>query len=129
MSLIAIIYKLLTLLDPLDLQCSVEHMNEVALSCSFDWKVVGRRLLGEQAIEDIDREEDNEQRKRDKMFVKWREQEGSKVTYRVLIGVFEEVGNRQAAEVVTALLPPIAKGRCCHCVTLLTSTNNSFCTN
>ena len=85
-------------------------MNKVALS-SFDWKVVGRRLVGEQAIVDIDREEGSEQGKRDKMFDKWREHKGPKATYRVLIGVFEEVMNHQAAEVVKALVPPIAEGR------------------
>ena len=110
-----IIINLLTLLDPLDSQCSVKHMNTVAATCPFDWKVVGRRLVGEQAIEDIDREQQGEQRKRDKMFQKWLEMEGSKATYRVLIGVFEEINNVQAAEAVKkALVPPIAEGRCCH---------------
>ena len=113
------ITNLLTRLDsdPLDLQCSDEHMNKVAATCDFDWKVVGRRLVGEQAIVDIDREEQGEQRKRDKMFQKWREQEGSKATYRVLIGVFEEVKNHRAAEAVKTLVVPIAsaEGRGCHC--------------
>ena len=107
----ALITNLLTPLDPLDSQCSVEHMNKVALSFNFDWKVVGRRLVGEQAIEDIDREEQGEQRKRDKMFLKWLEQEGTKATYRVLIGVFEEVNYHQTAEAVRSLVPPIAEGR------------------
>ena len=97
-------------LDPLDSLCSVEHMNTVAVTCSFDWKVVGRRLVGDQAIEDIDKEEQSEQRKRDKMFQKWLEMEGSKATYRVLIGVFEEVKNHQAAETVRSLLPPTCIG-------------------
>ena len=86
-------------------------MNTVAVTSSFDWKVVGIRLVGEQAIEDIDREEQGEQRKRDKMFQKWLEMEGSKATYRVLIGVLEEVKNHQAAEAVRSLVPPIAQGR------------------
>ena len=86
-------------------------MNKVAVTCSFDWKVVGTRLVGEQTIKDIDREEQGEQRKRDKMFHKWREQEGSKATYRVLIDVFGEVKNRQAAEAVMSLVPSIAEGR------------------
>ena len=77
---------------------------------------MGRRLVGEQTIRDIDREEQSEQRKRDKMFQRWLEMEGSKATYRVLIGVFEEVRNHQAAEAVKALVPPIAEGRCFHCI-------------
>ena len=83
----------------------------MAVTCSFDWKVMGTRLVGEQAIKDIDREEQSEQRKRDKMFHKWLEMKGSEATYRVLIGVFGEVKNRQAAEAVMSLVPPIAQGR------------------
>ena len=67
--------------------------------------------MGEQAIEDIDKEEQSEQRKRDKMFQKWQEIEGSGATYRVLIGVFEDVKNHQAAEAVRSLVPSIAEGR------------------
>ena len=85
-------------------------MNTVAATCVSDWKVVGRRLVGEQAIVDIDRDEQGEQRKRDRMFQKWLEMEGSKATYRVLISVFEEVKNFQAAEAVKALVPLIAEG-------------------
>ena len=103
------------MLDPLDSQCSVEHMNTVAATCFFDWRVVGRRLVSEQAIVDIDREEQGEQRKRDKMFQRWLEIEGPKATYRVLIGVFEEINNHQAAAavkgLVTKAVPPMAEGR------------------
>ena len=67
--------------------------------------------MGEQAIIDIDREEQGEQIRRDKIFLKWLEQEGTKATYRVLIGVLEEVNYHQAAEAVKALVPPIAEGR------------------
>ena len=90
-------------------------MNTVATTCRFDWRVVGTRLVGEQAIEDIDREEQAEQRKRDKMFHKWLEMKGSKATYRVLISEFEEIHNHQAAETVKALVamatPTTAEGR------------------
>ena len=85
-------------------------MNTMAMT-DFDWRVVGRRLVGEQAVVDIDREEQSEQRKRDKMFQKWLEMKGSMATYRVLIGVFEEVKNLQAAEAVKALVSLIAEGR------------------
>ena len=113
------ITNLLTPLDtnPLDLQCRNEHMNKIAVTCDFDWKGVGRRLVGKY-VDDIDRDELGEQRKRDKMFQKWLEMEESKVIYRMLI--FEQEKNHQAAEAVKALVPPIAEGRCCHCVALLT---------
>ena len=78
--------------------------------------------MGEQAIVDIDREEQGEQRKRDKMFQRWLEMKGSKATYRVLIGVFEEINNHQAAEAVKALVPPMAEGRCYYCSIVITIT-------
>ena len=90
--------------SPLDSQCSVEHMNTVAAKCNFDWRAVGIRLIGSQAIEDINREEQGEQRKRDKVFQKWLEMEGSKATYRTLICVFDDIKNHQAAEAVKALV-------------------------
>ena len=103
--------------DPLDSQCSFEHMNTVASKCNFDWKVVGRRLVGEQAIVDIDQEEQSEQRKRDRMFQKWLEMEGSKATYKVLIDIIINVQIHQAAEAVKALVPKAPmknEGRCCY---------------
>ena len=66
--------------------------------------------MGEQAIEDIAKEEQGEQRKRDKMLQKWQEMEGSKATYKVLISVFEDVKNHQAAETVRSLVPPTCIG-------------------
>ena len=65
-----------------------------------------------QTVEDIDREDKSEEVKRDKMFLKWKEMKGSRATYRVLMEVFEEVRNHQAAEMVKELVLPIAEGRC-----------------
>ena len=107
----SLIYTSLLSLDPLDSLCSNDHVLKVANKCSFDWKVVGRRLLDLQAIDDIDREERSELSKRDKMFEKWKEMKGSRATYRALMEVFEEVGNHQAAEMVKELVPPIAEGK------------------
>ena len=82
--------------------------------------MVGNRLLlgpqAAQTIKDIDREEQSEQQKRDRMLQMWLEMKGSDATYKVLSDVFEEVGNHQAAEVVKELVPPIAEGRSCHCI-------------
>ena len=50
---------------------------------------------------------------------------GSEATYRVLIGVFGEVKNRQAAEAVMSLVPPIAQGRRCHCCTKVVNIGKS----
>ena len=106
--------NVLSPLDPLDWQCSTDHMLTVAAKCIFNWRVVGRRLLMDrpQTIEDIDREERSEDVKRDKMFEKWKEMKGSSATYRALMEVFEEIGNHQAAEMVKGLVLLIAEGTC-----------------
>ena len=109
--IVELITNLLNPLDPLESQCSVEHINTVIETCCFDWKVVGTRLVGEQTIEDIDREEQDEQRKRAEMFQIWVLMEGTKATYRVLIDVFEDIKNYQAAEAVRSLVPHRAEGR------------------
>ena len=75
---------------------------------SFDWKTVGKRLIGSQIIDDISREEQNEQNKRDKMLEKWLEIKGSKATYRVLFDVLKDVQNTQVAEEVQKLASSIA---------------------
>ena len=88
------------------MQCSEEHLYKIA-TFNFDWKMVGKRLIGLQAIRDIDREEHSEQNKRDKMLEKWLEIDGSKATYRVLIEVLKDVQNTQAAEDVQKLASSI----------------------
>ena len=81
-------------------------MLTVAAKGSFDWRVVGRRLLPDsyQIIEDIELEYKNEQSKRDKMFKKWKEMKGSGATYRGLMAVFKELDNQEAAEMVKNLV-------------------------
>ena len=70
---------------------------------SFDWKTVGKRLIGSQTVEDIDREERSEQNKRDKMFEMWLKMKGSEATYRVLFCVLKDVQNTLVAEEVQKL--------------------------
>ena len=106
-------------LDLLDSPCSVAHLLIVAKKGKFDWKVVGRRLLDPQDIDDIDRDERSEQSKRDTMLLRWKELKGSCATYKALMGVFEEIGNHHGAEMVKKLISPIAEGRCCHCSIVL----------
>ena len=70
----------------------------------FDWKSVGKRLLDDQSIDDIDREEHNEQNKREKMLLKWLQQEGSRATYSCLMEVLEVLKLKDTAEAVTRLV-------------------------
>ncbi|KAL5477471.1 hypothetical protein EMCRGX_G024272 [Ephydatia muelleri] len=101
--------------DPLDSQCDEEHLLKISAAVTFNWKVIGRRLVGIKAVQDIDREDQCKQEKRDQMLEKWIELKGSEATYRGLIEVFEEVKDYHAADavkelvsrdVVTALSPP-----------------------
>eukprot|EP00731_Ephydatia_muelleri_P005504 Em0002g1680a len=89
----------------MDSECSMDHLLDIAL-LAFDWKSVGRRLLNsEQNIEDISRNEPSEENRREKMLMMWRAQKGSAATYRVLIQVFEKIGNGRLAQVVTKMVP------------------------
>ena len=69
---------------------------------------MGRRLIDFQPIEDIEREEQSEQNKRDRMLEKWLEMKGSEATYRALIHVLTDVINTQVAEEVQKLASSIA---------------------
>ena len=81
-------------------------MNTISAKSTFKWKEIGVLLVGNQSVEEID--QDNKvERKENRMLIKWLEMEGTKATYRNLIGVFETTNNLQAAEDVKAL-----NGRC-----------------
>ena len=87
----------------MDTTCSDECLLKIAL-LQFDWKVLGRRLLNSvQNVEDIDREEKEEQHKREKMLLKWKEQKGSGATYRKLTDTLMELGNKHTAESIEQL--------------------------
>ena len=76
-----------------------------------------KRLIGIQAINDINIEEQSEQNKRDKMLEKWLEIKGSKATFRALIEAFNDIDNIRAAEEVQKLASSIVyviEGRRCH---------------
>ena len=57
-------------------------------------------LKDEQDITDIDREENTEQQKREKVLLKWKEQQGPDATYQKLCDVLTEVGNKDTADKV-----------------------------
>ena len=82
----------------MDKACSEKCLLKIAL-LQFDWKSLGRRLLKtEQDIKDIDNEEKAEQHKREKVLLKWKEQQGSSATYQKLVDTLKEVGNKITAE-------------------------------
>ena len=95
----------------MDKTCSKEHLLEASL-LQFDWKIIGHRLLkDEQDITDIDREENTEQQKREKVLLKWKEQQGPDATYQKLCDVLTEVGNKATADKVHQM---VTKGMIQH---------------
>eukprot|EP00731_Ephydatia_muelleri_P023074 Em0015g657a len=87
----------------MDKTCSEKCLLKIAL-LQFDWKLLGRRLLNtEQDVKDIDHDEKEEQDKREKVLLKWNEQQGSGATYQKLIDTLKEVGNKDTAERVEQL--------------------------
>ena len=87
----------------MDKACSEKCLLNIAL-LQFDWKSLGRRLLKtEQDVKDIDNEEKVEQHKREKVLLKWKEQQGSSATYQKLVDTLKEVGNKITAEGVGQL--------------------------
>ena len=84
----------------MDKKCSKEYLLEAAL-WQFDWKIISRRLLkDEQDISDIDHEENTEQQKREKVLLKWKEQQGPDATYQKPFDVLTQVGNKDTADKV-----------------------------
>eukprot|EP00731_Ephydatia_muelleri_P004097 Em0002g273a len=72
----------------MDTKCNRDVILNISL-LKFDWKRVGNRLLDDQDVIDIDREEHEEQNKREKMLLKWLQQKGGSATYRRLVEVLE----------------------------------------
>ena len=101
-------------LDPLDSQCDDKLLLKISATVNFNWKTIGRRLVGFNTVKEIDQKaEQRELEKRDDMFEKWIELKGSKATYRALIEVFEEVNDPLAARAVREIvLHGAATGLC-----------------
>ena len=84
------------------MECSEEDIYTIA-GYDLDWKLVGRRLIGEQKVTDIDREEGSENDKRDKMFLEWKKRKSHDATYQILVNVLRMIGNNATADRVVEL--------------------------
>ena len=73
--------------------CSHEHLLELS-SWEFDLKNI---IESEQDTIESDHEQDTEQQKREKVLLKWKEQQGSGATYRKLINSLRNMGNNVVA--------------------------------
>ena len=74
------------------MECSEEDIYTIA-GYDFDWRRVGRRLLGDLKVKDIDREVgSDEAEKREKMLLKWKSAKSRDATYQALVKVLRAPG-------------------------------------
>ena len=83
-------------------ECSEDDIYTIS-GYDFDWRRVGRRLLGDQKVRDIDREGGSEGEKRENMLLQWRRTKARDATYRALVKVLRELVNNATADHVEVL--------------------------
>ena len=83
----------------LDEVCSHEHLLELSL-LEFDWKSI---IESEQDTTESDHEQVTEQQRREKVLLKWKEQQGSDATYRKLLDALRKIGNMDVANIVDCM--------------------------
>ena len=85
-----------------NMECSEEDIYTIA-GYDFDWKLVGRRLLGNQKVTDIDLEGSSEGDTREKVLLEWKKTKSRDATYQALVKVLRTVQNNATADSVEAL--------------------------
>ena len=84
------------------MECSEDDIYTIT-GYDFDWRRVGRRLLGDQKVRDIDREGGSEGEKRENMLLQWKRTKARDATYRVLVKVLRDLDNNATADRVEKL--------------------------
>ena len=84
------------------MECSDEDIYTIA-GYDFDWKCVGRRLLSDQKVTDIETEGSSERDKRDKLLLEWKKAKSRDATYQALVKVLRAIQNNATADRVEAL--------------------------
>eukprot|EP00731_Ephydatia_muelleri_P002940 Em0001g2940a len=92
----------------LNMECSEEDIYTIA-GYDFEWRVVGRRLLSDQRVRDIDCEGSSERDKRDKMLLEWKKAKSRDATYQALVKVLRAIENNATADRVEALEKSISQ--------------------
>eukprot|EP00731_Ephydatia_muelleri_P002943 Em0001g2943a len=90
------------LLGLLNMECSEEDIYTIA-GYDFDWVRVGRRLLSDQKVRDIDREGSSEGDKRETMLLEWKRTKSCNATYLALVKALRAIQNNATADRVEAL--------------------------
>eukprot|EP00731_Ephydatia_muelleri_P002898 Em0001g2898a len=86
----------------LNMECSEEDIYTIA-GYDFDWVRVGRRLLSDQKVRDIETEGSSEGDKRDTMLLEWKKAKSRDATYQALVKVLRAIQNNATADRVEAL--------------------------
>ena len=83
--------------DELSKSCDYSIIPSLA-DCFSQWKVIFGSLLSELDLNDVDKENTEEEEKRIAALRKWRARNGSKATYKVLVDTLLNRGQRYQAE-------------------------------
>ena len=90
--------------EKLNESISDEHLREIAILLT-SWRKVATHLeLGENDLDDVEREEKDEQMKKLKALQKWKRKIGFKATYRKLVEVLLSLAMADVAEKICLLL-------------------------
>ena len=85
------------------MECSDEDIYTIA-GYDFDWRRIGRRLLDDQKVKDIDRERVcDEAEKREQMLLKWKSTKSHDATYQALAKVMRAINNNATADRIEQL--------------------------
>ena len=79
------------------MECSEDDIYTIA-GYDFDWVRVGRRLIGNQQVRDIDRDGSSEGDKRETMLLEWKRTKSHDATYQALVKVLRAIRNNATAD-------------------------------
>lgn len=94
------------------MECSEEDILTIA-GYDFDWKRVGRRLIGVQKVTDIVNEGGSEGEKRENMLLEWKSTKSHDATYRALVNALKALDNNSTANRVEKLENSRLQGKKC----------------
>ena len=84
------------------MECSEDDIYTIA-GYDLDWKLVGRRLISDQKVRDIDREGSSERDKREIMLLEWKKTKSHDATFEKLVKVLREMRDNATADRVEEL--------------------------
>ena len=84
------------------MECSEEDIH-IITEYDINWRHVGRRLVGDQKVRDIDNDRGSEDDKRKKMLLEWKRTKARDATYGALVKVLRDLKNNATADLVEEL--------------------------